>query len=148
MQNSSMVIALLGSLIFYGWVVWAIIEWRKLKHKGKLQDKFIEKFNTAPELNNFLQSDSGSKFLDFLTIEGRGPKAKLLSSVSKGIILSILGIAFLFIGPILSEQTEGVKIFQAVGIVTIALGIGFLVSTFVSYQLSKKWGIINTEQNE
>jgi len=132
-------------LVFLAWVVWIILEWKRLKYKDSLQNKLIDKFNTAAELNHFLQSNGGSKFMSFLTIEGIDPKEKLISSISKGVIFSIVGIAFIIIGPILSELTEEIRIFQALGIVTIALGIGFLVSSFISYLLRKNWGIIDTE---
>lgn len=141
-QNLAMV---LGGLVFWAWVVWIILEWKRLKYKDALQHKLIDKFNTATELNHFLQSDEGSKFMSFLTIEGIDPKEKLISSISKGVIFSIVGIAFIIIGPILTELTGEIRIFQALGIVTIALGIGFLVSSFISYFLRKNWGIIDTE---
>ena len=38
---------------------------------------------------------------------------------------------------------EEMKYFSAFGIVIIALGIGFLISTKISYKLSKKWCIID-----
>lgn len=141
-QNLAMV---LGGLVFWAWVVWIILEWKRLKYKDALQHKLIDKFNTAAELNHFLQSDEGSKFMSFLTIEGIDPKEKLISSISKGVIFSIVGIAFIIIGPILTELTGEIRIFQALGIVTIALGIGFLVSSFISYLLRKNWGIIDAE---
>jgi hypothetical protein len=135
----------LGGLVFLAWVVWIILEWKKLKYKDALQNRLIGKFNTAAELNHFLQSNGGNKFMSFLTIEGIDPKEKLISSISKGVIFSIVGIAFIIIGPILLELTEEIRIFQALGIISIALGIGFLVSSFISYLLRKNWGIIDVD---
>jgi hypothetical protein len=135
----------LSVLIFCGWVIWVFLGWRKWKYKNELQNKLLDRFKTAPELNHFLQSNIGSKFMNFLIIEGIGPKEKLITSISEGIILSIVGIAFIFIGPLLAELTQQIRIFQALGIVSISLGIGFLVSGFISYHLSKHWGIIDTE---
>ena len=126
--------------VFWGWVVWVILEWRKMRHKSKLQDKIVDKFPTAQEFNDFIQSQEGNKFLNFLKFNGLTPKAKIMSSLSKGVILSTLGIALVIIGQIF---IEGVKYFNAFGIVIIALGVGFLISTFISYKLSKKWGIID-----
>ncbi|MCK4762177.1 MAG: hypothetical protein KAW12_08270 [Candidatus Aminicenantes bacterium] len=139
------VVVMLGMFVFWAWVVYIILEWRRMKHKSQMQHKIIEKFGAVQELNDFLQSESGNKFMNFLTIGGTGPKEKLLSSISKGVILSIVGAAFFVIGPFFSEFTKDVRLFQAIGIVVIALGVGFLVSTFISYQLSKKWGLIKPE---
>jgi hypothetical protein len=140
------VVIFIGMFLFWGWVVYVILEWRKLKHKNQLQNKIIDKLNSVPELNEFLQTEGGSRFLNFLTIESYSPKEKLLSSISKGIILIMLGAGFICIDPLFSTVTEDAKIFTALAFIFVALGIGFLVSSFISYLLSKKWGII--KQNE
>ena len=140
------VVVFIGMFLFWGWVVYIILEWRKLKHKNQLQNKIIDKLNSVPELNEFLQTDGGSRFLNFLTIESYSPKEKLLSSISKGIILFMLGAVFFCIDPLFSTVTEDAKIFTALAFIFVALGIGFLVSSFISYLLSKKWGIIKPEE--
>jgi hypothetical protein len=128
------------TIVFWGWVVWIILEWAKLRHKSKLQSKVVEKFSSAQEFNDFLQSKEGDKFLNFLKFNGRAPREKILSSLSRGVILSAFGLSLIVIGQIFAEE---MKYFNAFGIVIIALGVGFLVSTFISYKLSKKWGLIN-----
>ncbi len=128
------------TIAFWAWVVWVILEWRKMRHKSMLQKNIVDKFSSAQELNDFLQSQEGNKFLNFLKFNGLAPREKILSSLSKGVILSFFGIALVLIGQIFTEE---MKYFNAFGIVIIALGVGFLISTFISYKLSKKWGIIN-----
>ncbi|HLP46993.1 MAG TPA: hypothetical protein VK469_13650 [Candidatus Kapabacteria bacterium] len=144
-MNNPDLIPMVGSVFIVGMIIWGILEWRRSKHKYELQNKLLEKFSAVPELNDFLKSQGGNKFLDFLTVGGIGPKEKLLASISKGVIFSILGLAFLFIGPFLGGEAAEIKGVQALGVVSMAIGIGFLVSTFISYKLSKKWGIIGTE---
>jgi len=141
-MNESPLIPMIASVTMTALIVWVILEWRRLKLKASLQNKLIDKFSTGPELNDFLQSSGGGKFINFLTVGGIGPKEKLLSSITKGIVLTFLGIALLFIGPFLQEAVQEVRGVQALGIAALAIGIGFLVSTFISYKLSKKWGII------
>lgn len=143
-MNSSedivLIIILPITIAFWGWVVWAILEWRKMRHKSMLQNKIVDKFSSAQELNDFLQSQEGNKFLNFIKFNCLAPREKILSSLSKGVIFSTLGIALVIIGQIFTEE---MKYFNAFGIVIIALGVGFLISTFISYQLSKKWGIMD-----
>ena len=146
MMTINEIVAIIGVIVFWGWVVYIILEWRKLKHKNQLQNKIIDKVNSVPELNEFLQTEGGSRFLNFLTIESFSPKEKLLSSITKGIILIMLGLAFFSIDPLFSTVTEDAQIFTALGLILWALGIGFLVSSFISYLLSKKWGIIKQEE--
>lgn len=138
-EDLALMIVLPAMFVFWGWVVWVILEWRKMKHKRDIQDKIVDKFTNVQELNDFLQTEAGENFLKFLKINGFGIRDKLLSSITRGIILTILGIAFLIISQI---YTNEMKILITIGIVIIALGAGFLVSTLISFQLSKKWDII------
>jgi hypothetical protein len=142
-MNNPDLIPMLGGIIIISTIVWGILEWRKSKHKYELQRKLLDKFNAVPELNDFLKSEGGNKFMDFLTAGGIVPKEKLLGSISKGVIFSIIGLALLFIGPFLGGEANDIKGVQALGIISMAVGIGFLASTFISYKLSKKWGIIS-----
>jgi hypothetical protein len=135
----AMITVLPAMFVFWGWVVWIILEWRKLRAKSVLQSKLVDKFPTAQEFNDFLQSKEGNKFLNFLKFNGLAPREKIMSSLSKGIILSMFGISLIILGQIFTEE---MKYFLAFGIVIVALGVGFLISTFISYKLSKKWGII------
>jgi len=142
-EDVALIIIMPIMIAFWAWVVWVILEWRKMRHKSQLQNKIVEKFSTVQEFNDFLQSKEGNRFLDFLKFNGLTPRGKILSSLSKGVILFFLGVALVIIGQIF---TGDMKYFNAFGIVIIALGVGFLISTFISYKLSKKWGIIDEER--
>jgi hypothetical protein len=131
------------TILFWAWVVWIILEWRKMGQKSKLQSKIVDKFTTIQEFNDFLQSQEGSKFLNFLKFNGLSPRGKILSGLSKGVILTMLGISLVIIGQIFTEE---MKYFLAFGIIFIALGVGFLIATFISYTLSKKWGIMDEDR--
>jgi hypothetical protein len=146
MNNSdtvAMITILPLTILFWAWVVWAILEWRKMRHKSQLQNKVVEKFSNVQEFNEFIQSKEGNKFLNFLRFNGQAPKEKILSSLSKGVIISFLGISLILIGQIFRDE---IRYFLAFGVVFIALGVGYLVSTFISYTLSKKWGIMDEDK--
>ena len=138
-EDAALIIVLPLTILFWAWVVWAILEWRKTRHKSQLQNKIVDKFSSVQEFNEFLQSKEGNKFLNFVKFNGLAPKEKLLSSLSKGVILVTLGIALILVGQIFPGE---MKYFIAFGIVFIALGVGFVISMYISYTLSKKWGII------
>jgi hypothetical protein len=129
--------------IFGAWLFWSILDWLKMRQKSQLQNKILEKFTTVQEFNDFIQSKEGNTFLNFLSYNGPNPRQKILSSLSKGVIITFVGISLILIGQFFSGE---MKYFLAAGIVFIALGVGFLVSTFISYTLSKKWGIINGDK--
>lgn len=141
-EDIALIIIIPIMMLFWAWVVWVILEWRKIRHKSVLQSKIVDKFSTAQELNDFLQSQEGNKFLDFLKFNGFAPRDKILSSLTRGIILSFLGMALIIIGQIFPEE---MRIISAFGIAVFALALGYLVSTFLSYKLIKKWGLIEKE---
>jgi len=141
-ESMVMIITFPLLIAFWAWIVWIILEWRKMGQKSKLQSKIVDKFTTVQEFNDFLQSQEGNKFLNFLKFNGLTPKGKILSSMSKGVILTALGISLVIIGQIFTEE---MKYFLAFGIVSISLGVGFLIATFISYTLSKKWGIMDED---
>jgi hypothetical protein len=130
------------TILFWAWVVWAILDWRKTRHKSQLQNKIVDKFQDIQEFNSFLQSQEGNKFLNFIKFNGLAPREKLLSSLSRGVILITLGIALILVGQIFTGE---MRYFIAFGIVFIALGVGFVISMYISYTLSKKWGIIEAK---
>jgi vacuolar-type H+-ATPase subunit I/STV1 len=139
-EDMTLIMILPLTILFWAWVVWAILDWRKTRHKSQLQNKIVDKFQSVQEFNDFLQSKEGNKFLNSIKFNGMAPKEKLLSSLSKGVILVTLGIALILVGQIFPDE---MKYFIAFGIVFIALGVGFVISMYISYTLSKKWGIID-----
>jgi MFS family permease len=128
---------------FMGWLLWSILEWFRMRSKSQLQNKILEKFTTVQEFNEFIQSEEGNKFLKFISYNGFAPRQRILSSLSRGIIISFIGVSLILIGQIFTGE---MKYFLAFGIIFIALGLGFLASTLISYTLSKKWGIINGDK--
>jgi hypothetical protein len=145
-MEDMMMIPLLGMIFFWAWVVYAIMEWRKTKYKNETQNKIIEKFNNVSDLNAFLQSEGGNKFLNRLSINGKDIRQKILSSMTKGVIILFLGIAIFVMGSSLTDAYAEVRGISALGIIITFLGLGFLVSTFISYLLSKKWGIFDSKE--
>lgn len=142
LESTVMMIVIPMTVVFWGWVVWVILEWRKMRNKSKLQEKIVEKFTSAQEFNDFLQSQEGHRFINFLKFNGLSPSQKILSSLSKGVILTTVGISLIIVGKIFTDE---MKYFMAFGIVIIALGVGFTIATFISYKLSKKWGIMDKD---
>ncbi len=145
MQISEELSAMIVLPVFFAALLLALkvyFDWRKVRIKSEFHHKLVDKFGDVKELNNFLETKGGSDFLRSLSINGLAPKEKLLSAVSRGIIVGFLGIAVLLLGWTFMENS---RYFIAAGITILVLGIGFLVSAAVSYQLSKKWGIIKDE---
>ena len=124
-----------GMVVMIVWLVHLAKE-KKLREQAELQKHFLNKFNSAQELTQFLDTPQGQSFLKDLRIGGSagGPKDRIIRSVKSSILLLALGAGFLAL-----LRIEKDLIYAAV--LLLALGIGFLISAAVSYWLSKKWDI-------
>ncbi|MCP4154540.1 MAG: hypothetical protein GY757_42850 [bacterium] len=131
--------------LFFGWVIKIIWDQKRNKLVSSLQHKVLDKFDSGEELGKFLQSTSGGNFLDRLNIQTVIPKGKLLDAVSKGIIFASLGIAAIILAFIYGDDT---RFFYTTGIIIFSLSVGFIASALVSIKLSKKWGILENDNND
>lgn len=144
--NTDAVMGMVVMPIMFGMIAYIVklfFDSKKNRLKSELHKKLVDKFGNVKELNEFLQSDSGNKFLKSLSIEYVQPKERIMSSISKGLIFGLLGLSCLPVGMIFSADS---KYYFAAGIVLFALGLSFLVSSAVSYKLSTKWGIIKDDE--
>jgi len=129
--------------ILVGYVVKLIMDGKKNRLKSELHQKLVERFDNVKELNEFLKSESGSKFLKSLSIEYVQPKERIMSNITRGLVAGLVGLSFLPVGLIFAEDS---RYYYAAGIILFFLGLSFLVSSWVSYKLSTKWGIIKKDE--
>jgi hypothetical protein len=118
-------------------VVWLVTRSRQRKAEAQveMQSKLIDRFGSAPELTQFLQSPAGQQFVSGVqSVPALLTRERVLTGFTRGIVLSTLGAAFLF----LTFWYE--KDFAVPAAILVALGIGYLVATLVAYKLSTKLG--------
>jgi hypothetical protein len=106
---------------------------RRLEAQVEMQTKLIDRFGSATELVSFLHSPAGRQFVtgvqtapDVLTRE------RILSGFTRAIVLSSLGLAFLFL-TFLYDNDWAVP-----ASIVFSLGIGYFLATLISYKLSGK----------
>jgi hypothetical protein len=108
--------------------------------------KLIDRFNNTDELRAFLETGSGDQVFKMINAaeHSNTTRDKLMGSLTKSIVLVCLGIGFFIISEfkMFGEDAQGLG---AMGVLAMALGIGYLISTAISFKLSRKWGIINGE---
>ena len=112
--------------------------------QADIQKHLIDKFDSVDEMKTYLDSDAGSKLMTTLAPEKGSPLGRILGSIQSGLILSLSGLAFLFIRSQYQEAHvhEGFALLFLGGL-ALALGIGFLLSAVASYYLAKNWGLVN-----
>jgi hypothetical protein len=109
----------------------------RIQEQGELRKRLLDKFSSGQELTEFLATPQGQNFLkdQEASAAQRSPKGRIIFSIGSGIVLVMLGVAFL--GLIYLQQG-----FVYPGTIVTALGVGILVASAISYYLYKKWNVI------
>jgi hypothetical protein len=106
---------------------------RRVEAQVQLQIRLIDRFGSAPELVEFLHSPAGQQFVTGVqSAPAALTRDRLMSGFSRGIMLTALSAASLFLVFYVDED------FGVPAAILFALGIGYLVATFVSHKLSAK----------
>ena len=143
-----------GVLMFWalmtaiGWVVWVIggtfRRTRAARLQADVQGKLLDKFGSSQELLQYLHTTHGQRFLDFVVTERANPYGRILASVQAGVILVLLGAAFLVLLR-MARVHEVADVLLVCGTLVLTLGIGLLASGALSYVLSRSWGLLDSQ---
>jgi len=109
----------------------------------EMQTHLIDKFDSAEDLRTYLDSEGGQQLLKVAPVEKASPYRRILGSIQAGVILTLGGLAlFLIRNHVPGESGEDFAM-MFLGVLGIAIGLGFLLSAGASFWLSKSWGLIN-----
>lgn len=147
--------AFLVFLVVTGVVIWLIrtvIEQRRWGRLSRIQaevhSKLMDRFSSNDELMAYVQTSSGRRFLESgpspLAEAGpamSAPFARILWSVQAGVVGVMAGLGLIFVSGRLTDEPS--EFFYVVGIVTLALGLGFIASAGAAYALSRRLGLFN-----
>jgi hypothetical protein len=132
------------------WVVKAFVDHRRWLRLSRLQteanSKLMERFGTTEELLNFIQSPAGSRLMEssVVPVEPRAvgaPVNRILWSTQIGLVLLAIGAGLEFASR-RGIDTDSASVFDSLGILIIAAGVGFVASGLLSYMLSQKLGLL------
>jgi hypothetical protein len=137
-----------------GFVVWlfqTIIDYRRWSRLARVQTdahtKLLDRFTANDDLLAYIQSPAGSKFLESSPIKlDAGPRhlgapiGRILWSVQGGLVLLAGGVGL----QVVSTQTAGDASLplHVLGVLGIALGLGFVISAIISFAISERLGLI------
>jgi hypothetical protein len=133
------------------WLIRTFIDYRRWSRLAKVQTdvhtKLLDRFAGNEDLLAYIQSPAGSKFLESspITLDA-GPRSvgaplgRILWSVQAGLVLAAAGVGLRYV----SGQVPGdaAQPFHALGILGIALGLGFVISAIISFMISYRLGLI------
>jgi hypothetical protein len=135
------ILGILAPMFLVGWIVWigGKSQARRLDALTSAQARIMEKFGSAREFIEFLQTPGGMRYLDAFTMPKKAPSERILKSVTAGIVLTSLGLGLLAIGGFYRFEEAPPVI---IGTLVLSLGVGFLVSAWLSTRLSRAWGLM------
>jgi hypothetical protein len=142
----------LGLLI---WLIKTTIDYRRWNRLTKIQTdvhtKILDRFTGNEDLLAYIKSPAGAKFLESspITLDA-GPRSvgaplgRILWSVQAGLVSAAGGIGLEIVGG--QVANEAGQPIHALGVLGIALGVGFVLSAVVSYAISHRLGLIDLPQ--
>lgn len=134
------------------WLIRTMLADRRWQRLTKIQTeahtKLFERLSSHDDLLEYLQSPSGRRFLESAPAPidvGPGhvhaPIGRILWSTQAGLVLVAVGIGLLLAkNRVIDELSTPLFV---VGVVAIALGIGFAASAVAAYLLSQKLGLLD-----
>ncbi len=132
------------------WLIKTLIEHRRWTRLSKVQmevhTKLMDRFTSNEDLLAYIQTPAGKRFLESAPIQLDSPRAinaplgRILWSAQVGAIATVLGVGVLAVARTAVEEVASPL--SGFGVVIIALGIGFLVSAFLAYALTRRFGLL------
>jgi hypothetical protein len=132
------------------WLIKTLIDQRRWSRLSKVQTevhtKILDRFSSNEDLLAYIQTPAGRKFLESTPISLDAPRAisaplgRILWSAQAGAVLTVLGLGITLVSRTTIEEVA--PPLAAIGAVIIALGIGFLVSAFLAYTLTRRFRLM------
>jgi len=133
------------------WLIRTLIDYRRWVRLAKVQTeahtKLLDRFTANDDLLAYIQSPAGSKFLESSPIKlDAGPRTvsaplgRILWSVQGGLVLTAGGLGLQVVSAQVGENAS--QPLHALGVLAIALGLGFVISAIISFVISKRLGLI------
>jgi len=112
----------------------------QVRAQAEFHKQLLEKFGSGREFSEFLESKGSRQFLDAMWSQTPGRHGQVLATMRNGIVMTALGLGMLA----LSWTNASIEEFTASGfripgVLVLALGIGFLLSSAISHRLAKRW---------
>ena len=118
---------------------------QQVRSTTEFQGKLLDRMGTVGEFSQFLNTEGGQRFLTSVSSESNGGAAhqRVLRALQSGIVMVCLGIGiFLYLNSVRVDMETNESV-GFVATVSTAVGLGLLISGYVSLMLSRRMGLIN-----
>jgi hypothetical protein len=138
------------------WVLRSVIEHRRWLRVSKTHTethtKLLDRLTSNEDLMRYMDSPAGRRFLEAAPIPmGAGPRAlsapvgRILWSVQAGCVIAFAGAALVYASGRFASNATFTDLelpLFVMGTTAVAIGTGFVVSSVISYVLSKRLGLL------
>jgi len=151
MTSISVGFLLLGAGLGFGWIVRTALDHRRWQRVSRVQvethSKLLDRMTSSDDLRAYMESPAGRQFLESapIALDGRStplgaPVSRILWSMQVGVVALFLGIALQFVSRgVIDDAAQPLRV---LGVLVTAIGAGFLISSALSYALSRKLGLL------
>ena len=133
------------------WLIKMLIDhrrWSRLtKTQTEVHTKILDRFSSNEDLLAYIQTPAGKRFLESTPINVEAPRGisaplgRILWSAQAGAVLTVLGVGISLVSQWTLEEVA--PPLAAMGAIVVALGVGFLVSAFLAYTLTRRFGLMS-----
>jgi hypothetical protein len=102
------------------------------RQQQTMQKALLDKFSSAQDFAEFMQSPAGQKYLMSFTDAVTSPSSAIMNSIRTGCVAALAGLGFI----VANEGPQTISF--RVGWVLFLGGTGFLIAAGISYFLAKK----------
>ena len=153
-EGLEVLLGIITGMLTLAWLARAALDYRRWLRSMKIQTdahtKIVDRLASNEDLLAYMQSPVGQRFLSSspmappsltqLAQPMGAPLNRILWSVQAGVVLTIAGAGlWLAKNGVIDEAGQ---VMQVLAVLTMALGIGFVVSALASYGLSRQLGLV------
>ena len=117
----------------FGWAAYLGASIFRRKQKTDMQKALLEKFSSAHDFAEFMQSPAGQKYVLNFADGVTGPVNSIMNALKIGVVLLFAGA-----GLVASGQRHSIWLLDTMGMLATCVGAGFLISAAISYLLYRR----------
>jgi len=150
-EKMTPIVLIPAMFLAFVWIIRIFVDSRRwnrtFKQQSEIHSRLIEKLGTNQDLVAYMETEAGKRFLMTSPVAA-GPEfgqrmpntvSRVLTSLSAGIVLALLGIGFLLLRNAGPDTAEPMLI---VGTLLLMPGIGFILSAGVTWFLAQRLGLM------
>jgi ABC-type multidrug transport system fused ATPase/permease subunit len=142
-----------GAAIVLTWLIRHLLAHRRWLRATKIQmdihNRLMERLSSSEDVRHYLQSAATTHLLADvppMLEAGRAgsPTGRILLAVQVGVVLVCAGSGLLLTKNLLRATGEAADVMVFVGVLALAIGIGFALASLASFVVSRRLGLLGS----